>query len=1283
MATEFQPTQFQPVSLYDLPTLAFSQLAEGEATRKGFLSGVSEATGIGNSTLTPNERESLLSEYKTSNGVDGISGALVDIATNPWVWLAFLTTPGGMSAIKAGVKGTSEGIFKVAPKFHTFVREEAPRLVGWNFLTANQAFRNTQLLPAMKEVATERANQLNYFNESITPATEKVIANLRSRGIKVTSLDPKKAPIKHRELLEDLDAAIHGRLSGMDRNVTRTVTKPELEVQDFEVEYVINGRQAKAVFNDVEDARARISVLEADSTVSGVRLVAPSRAPRVDFNTTAVQADAVMNPLIVDDILRQNGAEDLVTAYRSYYDETAKRMFLQDDLVEASDLSLREIMSDPNVAKEFIDEDKVVNLYRSNAQRGSEKSETLFSIRDDFSDDPGMRTIQEVMNLVGSDARMAFRTGEVSDVVKNVMANNLGNGFYHPKMYDNVNEMGSSLLKSANRTAGKQVRGEAQAIAAGQTMPRHKEYSSSIYSQEDLQVLRRMSGDDAELLENVNKLETRLTRAANSAKAEGTTATVSRLGVHDAAQFYSNNMANSYSLFIHGARRVGRGTSTPGVINYSDVWEETSKANKNSQKFYDDNPTSKTAGERNLYDPDSFGGTVVNHRQSLNELPIEKQPFKGQRGYYTFGDAINQVDGSVREASLRGIIKDTLVPQMLGRSNIANSTENMLVHQTALGAKSVSSLLKNIKLDKTELGKKVIGALDDFAEKPAYFVGAGQNGGIARYLYMTHLGFNPAAVVLNLTQPWLLGATYMGVGNTIKAYGQAMKEMGGYMSDRLAVGGLNIDDATKVALIRKNFSHADDLGIGPDVINTLDNTVLPTSPVSQGKTRMQKFSDLSLKLFEKGEWMNRLVTAHATDNLYKSAGKFVKTGPLAAQRRNNVREMIQETQFGADFLNTPFAFMGGGPLGQYLGRPEVRQFLTFPVRSVTGLLTTSKQINEGRRTVMGFDMPFGRTADFMRGMGISASLYYAGRNMFEADMQKGLFFKSLTDITGNDAFSSQENITDFIPVPPVIDLGWDMTRGLTTGENDLVANSIWRMVPGGIALSRTVSSIGEGMGFGRDNPVGKFGQFFQRRYAAYDKRTPTGEVPIFKGDGTFLEFRNPMQLIMQGVGLDLNKSQVRSEETGYYVKQREMILDYRREIITRLMANDISGAMRKKAEYEKRMGIPFTVTKGQLRGFMRNRMIPRNERILDRIPKEARPMYARYAANDMINKDVDPSVFIDAASATARGKEMGRPETFDLQPEAVKELKALMEGQKEQAHQKSMSFTQFVPYGFQ
>jgi hypothetical protein len=1176
--------------------------------------------------------------------------------------------------------------------------------VAWRFFTSSQAFRNTPLLAAGKEVARERGRQVMYFNETVGAAEQSVINNMRKQGIKISSLDPKKAPLRHRQVVQDLDAAIHGRLSGLDEG--RDITKGILERKQGV--YQVEGVEGTIKANSPEEARDVALRLEGVPDNPKVNVVR-GQEPKIDLTKQTVRQEAIMDTAAADAIIVKYGAQDLVGAYRSYYDEMAKRLFLRDDLLEGvNPEGLREILSSPESVRGYIDEDKITNLWRSNANRKIDTpdgKEHLFSLRDDMSDNPGVRMVQETMNLIrGDSAFPAITEGAegVSEVVSELMSFNLGSGFYHPKVYDNVDSTGRSLLLQARKLAGKPIKEQAQAIAAGHTMPQYSVNTFSEYSLEDLTTLRRLSGGRDDILQQIGDAETRLLGgevigrtgevrtvmgSAERASKDGTTAVVSRLGAHDAGRFYSGNSASSYALFIHGSRAKGVNPETGRVVReYTDAWDETTSSQRNAQRYYDTSKESKAAGNRHVYDSNQMG-VMAGHvgprnRDVLTDLPEQVQIYGGKRGYYNMSDALNQVHGSIQEPGLRNIMRDTIIPQMLGRQTVQGSTENLIAHTTALGAKGLSSFLKNIKVDKTEFGKRVVKSLDDFVDQPAGFIGAAPRGGIARYLYMTHLGFNPAAVVLNLSQPWLLGSTWMGMGPTIQGYGKAFKEMGGYIAERVASGKLNIPDVEKARLIKKHFTHAESLGIGPDVLSAIDDIAFPVSPLAGSKTRMQRFSDTSLKIFEKGEWMNRLVTAHATDALYKKAGKFATTGPSYVRRMRDVQQMIHETQFGADFLNTPFVFMGHGKAGQILGRPEFRQFLTFPLRSATGLLMTSKQINEGRRMSMGFDVPFGRTADFVRGMGVSAWLHYAGRNMFEADMQKGLFYNSLTDIVGGDAFSDYENPTDFIPVPPFIDMGHDFVRGITSNDGDLIANSIWRAVPGGIALSRTMSSLPQAFNLPTDNPMGRLAQGFQRRYAAYDMKTPTGEVPVFKGDGTFLEFRNPMQLVLQGLGLDLNQSKVRSAETGYYVKQREMILDYRKNIITRLISNDISGAMSKKAEYEKRMGIPFSVTKEQIRQFLRNRNIPRDERILDRIPPKARHLYARYVAADMINKDVDPSVFVDAPTSTARSKILGRPQTFDLEPEGIEALKELMEQEQEQEHQRSMSFTEYVPYGF-
>ena len=1287
MAVEFQPTQFQPVTFYDLPTLAFSQVMEGEFTVPGFFSGISEATGIGNATLTPTERESIVDQQKQKHGLTGISGALADIATNPWVWFAFLTTPGAVSALRNSTKG----IFKVSPEWHVFNRENAPWLIGWRFLTGNQIFRNTHLHPAMTAVAKERNKQIQYMEEVLQPAREEVLANLNSMGIRVKTLDPTKAPVQHRDLLKDIDIAIHGRLAGKDRATKEVVSKIEQEMGEFTFTLIKDDgskyeKLVKAM--DLDDAKRALVQTGDMRSLNNFDKAVMNKKPTAKLVEEVVNVDPIMSRVSVDETINKYGLQPMIDSMRNYYDEMGKRLFLNEDLLTRNGITspeaLRRVMETPESLKQYVDKDKVVNLWKSaelrsvsaNAEgemskRATEAAGDLFSVSQNRSDNPGLRTVREIMNFVDAESRFGkeinfdtlVRSEDLGDMISRVVSNNMAGGKYHPKLYDSVDGTGRSLLRKAVRSSGKKT--VDQAIAAGHVLPKNPRNSFGVYSAEDIEALKRLSNNDPRLIKRLEKIEARLKAVSSDPTKEGMV-TVQRLGAHDAVKFYGMNSANTYATFIHGARKVnGKNVYDP------EVWSAVSGAQKGSQRYYDFDDVSKGAGEELVY---NSSVTKARNRDVLSELPDEMQPYNNKYGYFTLGDAINQVHGSVREPGLKGIIKDVLVPQMLGRQTIQHSTENLLAHSTAMAAKKTAGLMRNMGVDKTDLGAGVVKKLEEFHDSPMSFIGSGTSGGLARYLYITHLGFNPASVILNLTQPWLLGATQMGVGPIIKGYGQAFKEMGNYLIERLQSGKVFATDAEKALAIKNNFKHAEEMGISPDTFRNLDEVI---HSVDRSKSGLwDRLSGLSMKVFEKAEWMNRSVVSHAADDLFKTTG--AASSPF---RRQAVREMIQETQFGADFLNTPMTFMGYGSLGQWFGRPEMRQFLTFPLRSVTGIAVTSKQINEGRRKVMGFDVPFGRTVDFIRGLGVSAGLYYAGRNMFEADMSKALFYNSMTDIIGNDPFNDYENATDFIPVPPVIDMGYDAIRGITSGDTDLLANGIWRMVPGGIALSRAFATAPQYLGLPSDNPLARMVGDFQKRYASYDNPSPTGEIPIFKGDGTFVEFRNPMQLVLQGLGLDLNASKVRSEETGYYVKQREMILQSRQEIISKLLANDIPGAMKAKARYEKRMGIPFSLTKEQLRQFMRNRQVPRNERILDRIPPEARHLYSKFAAADMVNKDVDPSVFVDAPTSSAQSKVMERPQTFDVQAESIAQMRELIRETEERKRLSEMGFTNFTSFG--
>ena len=389
-------------------------------------------------------------------------------------------------------------------------------------------------------------------------------------------------------------------------------------------------------------------------------------------------------------------------------------------------------------------------------------------------------------------------------------------------------------------------------------------------------------------------------------------------------------------------------------------------------------------------------------------------------------------------------------------------------------------------------------------------------GKLAKYLYVTHLGTNMASVFLNMTQPWMHTATYVGVPSVLKGYQEAFKELFSYMEERAKMGKLLLTDTEKITLIEKHFKHAKDgrLGIGPDVFKLADEATDFAARGYPSKTNALLF-EFPMKLFEKAEWLNRLVTAHAIDDVFVKAGRY--TDDISSfnyrSRMDIVESTVQETQFGGSVMNTPTVFLGKGMLGQMGDSAIVRQFLTFPLRTLTamtpGVGHVSKMIGGGKRTLLGKEMdmgPFTNLFDFSRGMGIAAAMYYTGKSFLGVDVSRGLIANASTDMFGGQEFL-EGGAYDWVPVPPAADMVVQSLRGVLGGDYDILRRTLPRFVPSGVALSRALAVTPQGLVAG-DSWLGNLvQQFGQKSYADWDNPTPEGLVPFFKGDGTFVDFR--------------------------------------------------------------------------------------------------------------------------------------------------------------------------------
>ena len=646
-------------------------------------------------------------------------------------------------------------------------------------------------------------------------------------------------------------------------------------------------------------------------------------------------------------------------------------------------------------------------------------------------------------------------------------------------------------------------------------------------------------------------------------------------------------------------------------------------------------------------------------RERLKALREEEQRFidAGQWGGRSMADVLAEgyaglgTDVRGRTTYLQAKLRDVLIPMVTGRS--------MAVHEPAMysalldGKNAMQSFLdtrvgRSLRDSDSSLVRRMYERLEGLSDYDVP-MGAGQtySRGLAKYLYVTHLGVNFGSVILNAMQPMLLAATWMGPRAVAKGYAEGFKELLSYMSERVGKHGIRtLDDATHRALIEKHFKHHELMHIGRDAFETMDNISFPPSRIGSVGHRESVIFDYPMKVFEKAEWLNRSVTAHAMEELHRRAGRRLTRGTDDFFRmQNDVEEMVQAAQFGSGHLNTPFIFMTGP-----MANPLMRQFLSFPLRSFTAVAHQAGRL--GGRT----NRLTGTVEDLVRGMGISAMVYETGKGLFGADLSRGLFLSATTDLIGGERFLEDGN--EFIPVPPAIDIPIDLTRGVMKGDADLMRMTLPRVIPGGVGLAKLFNVAPEA-----PSMVGGLPKVLQRTYVDWSKATPDGRHPVFKGDGTLVDFRSGPALILKGLGADLSAFNAEGEIDGFLVQQRDTIVEARRRVVAAYLSGNQSKGDSIRRAFERKFGFPLTISQEQLKQAVRLRETPRTERILDNMPKGARPLYTDLVARSSPGRlGLTEEEIIEAD--TSRARNAFRSNAAAVDPEVLKQLKALIQEQQ-------------------
>lgn len=514
---------------------------------------------------------------------------------------------------------------------------------------------------------------------------------------------------------------------------------------------------------------------------------------------------------------------------------------------------------------------------------------------------------------------------------------------------------------------------------------------------------------------------------------------------------------------------------------------------------------------------------------------------------------------------------------------------------------------------------------------------------VTQYLSMTHQGLNPVSMITNGLQMFSGAATRYGVGNTLKAYFDSVKGMVGYIADRVQMGYHPISDVEKMALIEKHIpfaAFADEAGrpmnlitVGPNPFELIQGTASGRPMSDLNKGAYQRMVEFFMKGFEKVEWMNRSTTAGAVANRLEELGVNPATREGRAMFIRDLRRGVEEADYVPTMMNTPLAFQSnnpelGGPLGPMLSNPMMRQYLPFIYRATAGQFVAGPAFNQGIRTwgLTGITTQGRASAtlhDFLRMMSTSALVYEVGKATVDADLSRGLGYNSAIGFFGTEKMGFNESP---MFLPPAVDIPIQLFRGVATDDMRRIQQTIPRLIPAGVGLSRFGSIMGQQKWLPQTSGL-------QKTYADWDHPNEQGLIPFFKGDGTLIGYEEPRALVMKGLGADLGAFQKAGAFDRFVLQNQGEILSYRKQALSQLIGGDTGGYDATRAEFQKRFGLPLVVTQQQVAEAIHLRQVPRPERILDRLPADIRGQYlAQAQATDPSRYGLQPGALMGSTS---------------------------------------------------
>lgn len=1089
---------------YDAPDRLIGMAIDQELTMRGTGALVSEVF-TGNPALSPNERVGFVERIRAQAAAYGPAAeALAGIATNPFVWLTFLTEP----TIIGKVASRTGRLLVSRPEFVPWIRKYGTMMQSVGMEWTGTMMTGTGASRVMEDVLHWRSRAQEEVSKRIgnqvvlAKAAEKSYA--KARGISVT------------EAQENLDVLETAWLEGWWRK---------------------------------GDARKRTTLAWTkgpDGSYSFMPKEVADNMPEIKWTLEEIE-----------DELKAGGRLDLAKARRDEYNRRAQVMFGKEgkDGTPLHEGPLRE---------QDIDPEKVYRLYGSMV--GME-DRVPPNIKNAIGESALARIFKEVADAKPADKAAAIAKAQ-KELVKFV-AVDFANPYYVPR------NTGFVFRKTTAKDLVKASFNDPLSVLPFPGSALQRTAATRVYTDETAQQIGRAFNDP----ELGRRLQSNSFKRFDNLK-NGSVVRVDVLNPEVAFERYMSGTGTAYSLYGRPASKEAIGSVENAVREAMDAMNHP-----------------KIRGDRERFMQQLITPTARQHR---NEF-----------GGMTNADLLDEVIQRIPESNpVRSQMQDVIIPRLTGsvpkERMFATSFMNTL-RSTVSGFNKTIPAMAAME-EAGPVGKQLAKFFDDFGNDNFQVGQRDPMRSIADYFYVTHIGANLGSVMANMTQP-LVTLTRLNADpiTMMRAYGSSIKGMVRYADEFAKAMKANKnritpsthDDIKRRAFGDTMFEMAELGGTGRAMY--VDEVSQEVASMAGASNHLQRVFNVMMGPFQTAEMMNRVVAAKWGQATLGITDDMLRANPRA---QHEISRLVRETQFGASVLNTPTTFMNPASL---FSNPLIRQFLQFPVR-----MALSPFVIDARHA-WPEDVPHspvGKMSQYLTGgpainnmaraVGFSALGYELIKGLFDVNASRYGFVESSLAIPGN--FIDDQDGP--LPIPPVLSVTSDMAQLLVTGDRQLAAQTLPRLFPGGIGIAR---ALNVGPDVNQVLPNWAQNVIPQRTYVDYQTPNEDGTVNVYNWKGQLMYRMDPLELALQGLGLDPQGFQDQAAPTRIAQAAVEGERAYRQSVLQAEAANNFQRSQKLREEFQKRYGYDLPVQPRHRDSFDRNRLMTREEVVLRNVSDTVEP----------------------------------------------------------------------------